>query len=277
MAKERIKIDDVELHISSGKQFSYKGTFSGKELAGIELRFGAKGQENIDLIEDLVRRDKVFVNDPFVEKEYEANIKLKSSSYQEGVDERSYVCEVEEVDAIPDFDILEINGSEFQVINYRESIHEKDKIGRYALLRLNENEFTALTKMFDLKVVDFRRIGIDDEPLQLRFSGGMYWSHHEEGDNIYYKQIVTFFPTDLEPSKINLASGNIQNALVQKVLALQVTVENLVEELLKTKTLDEKKKEELLSKNWRENVFEERLLQLFNSVYQVADAEDERL
>ena len=227
MTKERIKIDDVELHISSGKQFSYKGTFSGKELAGIELRFGAKGQENIDLIEDLVRRDKVFVNDPFVEREYEANIKLKSSSCQAGVDERSYVCEVEEVDAIPDFDILEINGSEFQVINYRESIHKKDKIGRYALLRLNESEFTALTKMFDLKVADFRRIGIDDEPLKLRFGGGMYWSHHEEGDNIYYKQIVTFFPTDLEPTKINLASGNIQNALVRKVLALQVTVENL--------------------------------------------------
>ena len=206
MPSKAIQINDLELTRSSGNPFNFNGILSESILSGIDLDFKVSGERNVASIEELFRCDTVEVYDPFIDRSYTATIRLISSSFQAGRPERHYRGQVKELDRVPDFSRLELNGQEFVLFRYKGEVIEKDKISHHALLKLNEEEFKIVNKMINQDSTKMRRIGVDEEQIILRFGGGMYWSQHEENGQTYFKYIVKLFPLDLKPSKINLAS-----------------------------------------------------------------------
>jgi hypothetical protein len=104
-----------------------------------------------------------------------------------------------EVDESPRFEVLEIEGEAFPISEYHETVERDNKVGRHALLK--------------------------------RHGAAFFWSRHEEGDKIFYKQIVRFYPQDLEPGALSLASGVVQDNLANIVIEMATKFNELVKEL----------------------------------------------
>lgn len=128
----------------------------------------------------LLDKDAITVEDPFVDCTYEAVIKVRSTSETQGSGWRRYSAEVRELGLVPDFDTLEVDGETFAVADYFEDEPEDDAVGRHALLRLPQEEFESLRAMVRRSREDgegwasLRRVGVDEEPLTVRYGGAMY-------------------------------------------------------------------------------------------------------
>lgn len=274
MEQKFIGINDFEMNAVAGLAFSFDGVFSGKKLAGIKLDFRVYGADQEDKIEELLQKERVTVKDPFIQRTYESSIRMLSSSFQEGKDEKSYVIELREIDSLPKFDFIEINDNRFNIISYKEELLS-DAIGRYALLRLSKDHFDQLSRMLREPTIKFKRIGVDDKPFELRFGGGMYWSQHSDHEGEYFKRIVSFFPPDLKESNLNLATGNIQSAMAHMLISLSLRFELLVKELATSQVISDEKKESLLSSHWKESVPIKQIDELYDKLELVEDAEKE--
>lgn len=275
MEASYIIIDGIRFAASSGVPFSFDGVFSKQKLSGIELSFTVYGAQDQEEIDGLLRKDKVTVEDPFTGQNYEATTFMRSNSFQVGKEEKSYVVELKQIDSIPPFDIVEIEGTTFQVLQYKESI-TSDKVGRHALLRLSKEEFERFRKLLEMPSVKFRRIGVDDVPLELRFGSSMYWSQHTEEDSKeYIKQIARLFPLDSEPSKLNLASGTTQAALARMVISLHARFELLVQQLATNNAISDETQSGLLGSGWKDLFPKEKINELCDGLEQVGDAEKE--
>ena len=128
-------------------------------------------------------------------------------------------------------------------------------------------------KLLGKSSVKFRRIGIDDDPLELRFGSAMYWSQHTDNDKEYFKQIVRLFPLDLEPSKLSMASAVAQDAMANMIVSLLGRFELLVKELATNKAISEEIKSALLGSSWRDLLPKEKISELYDELDQVDDAE----
>jgi len=276
MKESCISVDGINFPTEWGVPFSFDGVFSRQKLLGIELSFTVYGSHKQEQVENLLKKDKVIVEDPFGGQTYEASTWMKSSSLQVGKQEKSYVIELKQIETLPSFDMIEIEGITFRVLRYEESIAEtSDKIGRHSLLKLTKEEFEQFHKLLESSSVKFRRIGIDDVPLELRFGSRMYWSQHTDDGKEHFKQIVRLFPVDLEPSKLNLASGITQGVIARMLISVHARFELLVQELATNKVISAEIQTALLSSGWRDLLPNEKIDQLWDSLDQVEDAEQQ--
>jgi len=185
MTNSSIKVDDVTFDIAAGHPVSFQGKHSRKTLQGIDLDILVRSQDGIEQVEWLLDQETVQVNDPFAGRSYHASLRMISHSYQEGRPEHRYVCEVRERDIPSEFNILEIEGHQYPVARYIETDSLDDGIDGYALLLLSQEQFVEIQSLIKPGSVFMRRVGVDEEPLQVRYAGGMYWSQHGEGDSRY--------------------------------------------------------------------------------------------
>ncbi len=279
MPKNFITINDVKLNTSDGSPITFQGKHSGTTLAGIDFDFSVYGQENVEKMEKLLILDSVQVDDPFVNRTYKASVRMISSSYQEGRQERHYEAKIRELDTWPKFSILEIGRYKFSVLKYKETEYEDGIIGRFALLRLSKDQFGKLQELFKNKTVQIRRIDVDKKSITMKFMGVKYWSEHKEGRKTYYKQRVNFFPPETSVSKKNLATSTEVTSLAIFVLSLPIRLEALINELVKNNILTGKKRDMLLQKNWKKLLDKARKKEILKEtnlqLCKVLDAEEE--
>lgn len=275
MPDKTIKVGGIEFYADFGKPVAFHGKHSGKELSGIDLDFGVDEEGDIQQIEELFRQEIVQVEDPFVDRSYQATLRRTSYNYQVGSLRRHYRGEVREVDRCPHFEILEIENHQFRVLKYTEEDRDNDGVGRFILLRLSIEELIKLRSLMKPGPVAIRRIGVDEEVLTVRYGSKLYWSQHEDDGETYYKQIVIFLPPDLPPSKLDIASGTEQNALADMVGALSARFEVLINELVQGGVISYDKRAELLKDNWRELLDHARVSEIWWNRMRTSDAEEE--
>ena len=226
----------------------------------------------ISLVEELIEKGTVAVEDPFAARSYQATLTRKSSSYTQGRAERRYHLEVKEVDEALTFEVLEVEGNSFPVLRNRESA-DGDVIGIHILLRLTQEEFEKLQGLMKAGPIALRRIGIDDSPISLRLGGGLYWSSHQEDSQTFYKQIVRFYPEEHSPRRLNIASGQGQRALAEMVMALTARYEALLEILAESGHISRDNVDTLMTDDWRGLTEDARRILLISKLTEVEDAD----
>ena len=136
-------------------------------------------------------------------------------------------------------------------------------------------DFIELQNLLNPGPVQIRRVGVDEAPITVRYGSAMYWSQHTIGQETYYKHIVRFYPIDLAPSPIHLASGVAQQALILMVRTLSARFEALVDELAQKDIISQGRREELLGDDWKSLVDNSRLSEMDWEFRKVEDAETE--
>jgi len=276
MSDSYIKINDLSFRISTGHPITFEGKHSGRILSGIKLKVSVVGNEAISQIDELFTCERVQVDDPFVNRIYEATIRRTSLSYQNEQPERHYVAEVKEMDLPPVFEILEIEGNEFPVLKYIATDVDKDEVGHRVLLKLSREQFVTLNQLIKLGEISMRRIGVDEQPLKVRFGRYEYWSEHEEDNEKYYKKIVWFFPPETKQrTKLDLALGTAQDNLADMVFALSVRFKVLIEKLKETGALTDEICSDLMNDDWELLLDKTRIDELQWQLDRVQDAGDE--
>ena len=272
MERNQIQIDDIGINIQNGKEFSFEGLFSNKKLAGINLKLERVNQYNQQSIETLLKEKKVHVYDPFVEREYKAEITQRSNSFTVGSDVKSYDLVVKEIDEIPYFEKIEINGVCFSVLSYQESI-TSNTVSRQGVLMLTKDQFKQFRELLSEKSLEVRRVGIDEKPFEMRFGSSMFWSEHSESDTLYFKHIFRLFEKTLESSRLNLASGIVQNNAANMLVNLTANFESMVEILKLDDSLSDDTKNKLANISNNELSSKEILNNLYDKLEKVRDAE----
>ena len=172
------------------------------------------------------------------------------------------------------FDILEIEGHQFQVLKNVADLHD-EMIGMHILLRLSPEEFLEFCRLLKPGPVNIRRIGIDEDSIVRRFGGAQYWSLHTEDSHEFYKQIVRFFPLELPESRINIASRHAQNAHSRILLSLSERFETLAKILADNGHISQEEKMSLMDDEWEGLTDDERRIILRSKLSKVHDAESE--
>ena len=275
-----IKINDVTLDVRAGRPTSFYGRLSDKTLPGIDLDFHVTDPQIVEAIEQLAPQKTVQVTDPFVGQTYPASFRLISHSYTSGQPQHYFTCEVRALDIAPEFTVLEIDGDEFPVLASREQVvTEQDQEGIYSVivLRLTQAQFVAVQKLLSHDQLSIRRKGVDEKPLIVRHGSQMYWSKHVEDGETFYKQMVRLVhPSNFPSSKApGIALVTEQDILFRMVMALSARFERLSDELIEAGVISDEKRALLLSDNWKELLDQQRIDEIAQQTYRVADAEDE--
>ncbi|HYT36455.1 MAG TPA: hypothetical protein VEL49_04690 [Ktedonobacteraceae bacterium] len=275
MIYQQIQVNNFPFHPSFGSPVSFQGNLSGKTLAGIDVEFHIEGSGHSSEVDALLDQEVVTVEDPFVNRSYRASIRQTSHS---NFNDRAanYHFELREIDMTPEFKILEIEGHQYPVARFVERDLGEEGVDRDVLLHLSKEQFEEVQSLFKPGPILVRRIGVDEEPLTVRYGGGMYWSQHEEGDNTYYKQIVHLVPIDIPVSnKINLAIGTEQEALVRMVCSLTARFEALVNELAQNNVISLERKSAIIGDDWKGLLDTQRIEDITRQTMRVRDADEE--
>jgi hypothetical protein len=269
----KIKIGEVEILIRAGEEFSFEGLFSNKTLAGINLKL-----ENVDRyyqkrIEDLLKEKEVDVYDPFAAREYSAEISQRSNSYTVGSEVKTYELTVKEIDKIPYFEEIEINGNIFNVLSYQESIIS-DTVSRQGVLKLTSEEFNKFRKLLSESSISVKRVGVDEEPFNMRFGSQMFWSKHKEDEGEYFKHIFRLFDKSVKPGKLDFASGIIQGNAANMLISLSSKFEELLEALKSDNSLADDTKDKLQTLSRDSIPSKELINNLYDNLVKVMDAEE---
>src|SRR6266699_3823113 len=275
-----IKINDVTLDVRAGHPTSFHGKLSDKTLPGIDMDFHVTDPQSVVAIERLASQETVQVTDPFTEQTYPASYRLISHSHKSGQPQHYFTCEVRALDTAPEFNILEMDGDEFPVLASREQVvteQDQEGIYRVIVLRLTQAQFVAVQKLLRHDELSIRRKGVDEKPLVVRPGSRMYWSKHTEDGQTFYKQMVRLvhpsnFPSGKAPG---IALVTEQDILFRMVMALSARFERLSDELVEAGVVSDNKRALLLSDNWRELLDQQRIDEIAQQTYRVADAEDE--
>lgn len=274
MTYQQIRVNNFPFHSSFGSPVSFQGNLSEKTLAGIDVEFRIEGSGHNSEVDELLKEKVVTVEDPFVNRSYSASIRLTSHSDFNGRS-ATYQFELTEIDVAPEFKMLEIEGHQYPVTRHVESDLREEGVDRYALLHLSVEQFEEVQRLIKPGSIKVRRTGVDEEPLTVRYGGGMYWSQHQEGGNTYYKQIVHFVPVDIPPSPFTLASGAKQDALAEMVCSLTVRFEALVNELAQNNVISPERQSALLGNDWRGLLDSQRIDDITRQTMRVHDADEE--
>lgn len=267
-----IKINEVDVQQRLGDPFSFEGIFSNQLLSGINLNLPNIFSAEQRLIESIIDEGTVNVSDPFSGREYRATIRMVSSSFTVGQDTKSYTLELKEVDSWVHISEIEIEGEVFPVIKYDEFLTHDD-IGRKAVLRLDKKQFISIRSMLLKHELSVRRVGVDNEPLKLRFGSKLFWSKHDEEGSEFWKHIIRLYPVGSEGSGIDVASAIIQQNLSAIVVELSSKLNVLINALAETKAISDELKAEILGNAWKEKVNESDFNAIWDSLEQVIDAE----
>lgn len=263
----------MEFNPTAATSFTFKGPFSGEEMHGLAVDVTVLEEEH-EKLEEILEEREVEVFDSHRDRLYRATPHTRSSSYTVGSGVRRYEFTVREIDRPPDVNSIEIQGRSFDVIRYRESLEDNELISRHAILRLTEDEFADLLQLFELDRVEIRRVGVDEQPLVVRFGGGSYWSSEEENDETIIKQIVRFYPPELPSSRNLLASGTGQSILRDMVADLSIRYTALIETLSDKNLLTEEEATRLKWHSVTELMPERRIRIAQSYLWFVADAEE---
>jgi hypothetical protein len=276
MPNESIRVNDTPFHASLGRPVSFVSKRSGRLLAGIDIDVRADGLNSSEMLENLFSQEAVSIYDPFVNRLYQATIQNVSHSYRNGNSAQHY-CEIRELDIIPEFNILEIEGHEFPVLKYIENDLREDRVVMFALLRLSQEHFAQLQSLFKHEPVQIRRIGIDADPIAVNFGGSLYWSKHEDRAT-YYKHIVSLIPDsspiDSAANRFGEAIRTSQIPIINMVLALSTRFEVLLDELTRYNVINSEKRSELLGENWEELLDQVRIEEIKSQTRRIHDAEE---
>jgi len=269
----KIKIGEVEIHIRAGEEFSFEGLFSNKTLAGINLKL-----ENVDRyyqkrIEDLLKEKEVGVYDPFAAREYRAEISQRSNSYTVGSEVKTYELTVKEIDKIPYFEEIEINGNIFNVLSYQESIIS-DTVSRQGVLKLTSEDFNKFRELLSESSISVKRVGVDEESFNMRFGSQMFWSKHKEDEVEYFKHIFRLFDKSVKPGKLDFASGIIQGNAANMLISLSSKFEELLEALKSDNSLADDTKDKLQALSRDSIPSKELVNNLYDNLVKVMDAEE---
>ena len=268
-----IKIGDIELYSQAGEPFSFDGLFSNQTLSGINLKLEKLNESAQTKIENLLKEKTIDVEDPFTQRKYQAEIVQRSSSFTVGIEGKSYQLEVKEIDKIPNFKQLEINGVAFDLLEYRERL-TSDTITRQGVLKLSQEQYESFRNLLSEKTLKVRRLGVDDEAMELRFGSRMFWSKHKEDDKTYYKHIFRLFELTLKASNLDMASGVILDNAARLLIRLSSNTEELINILKNDTSLSEKTIENLDKIGARSFVSDEYIDNLLDSLEEVIDAEE---
>lgn len=244
MEYQNIKINDLEFAISSGHPTLVKGRRYRKPMAGIDLKFSVWGADKKKCIEDLFASKGITVEDPFAKRTYKAKCRIISSSYEKGSSlhhYHHYQVKVMELEISPKVKELAIQGQNFKVVRYKERrLDKRSGFSITALLQLTDEEFTQLKASQTFNSVNVQRMGTDKNPVALAWGHGLHWANHEGKSGRHIYQVVKFYPPDMVPSRLSLHDLTIQNAVLNReVLAAQVRLESLLNQLVLNKVIDQ--------------------------------------
>jgi len=276
------KIDGIEFSQRTAERASFLGRFSSKELAGVNFRVHARSPQEGEIIDALFDRDTVIVEDPFVGRTYEATIHLSTSSYTAGEPAKYYTGEVREFDHPPAFNEIEINGYIYPVLAKREHLQDEENIVRYVIVRLTEDEFVALHQMIrqldDLRIVQMRRVDVDESAFPARLGFEQYWSKHVDDGATYYKKILRLFPPltaeKLKTAKSPLIASALELGLLRgSMTILQMRFEALCDALVERGALPSEKRDDIMGDKVDVLLHEARRERIFLESVLVTDAE----
>lgn len=280
MANGLITVNGIEFNQEYGHAFTFVGKHSGQRLAGIRFdRLPDAGRRwNAQDIDELVAQQQVYVDDPFTQRSYNATIQVLSTEYTlpatQGAGSGRFQVELKELDLVPKVELLEIEGHQFPVLQYKESDADEQSVVREAVLQLSRQELDTLHSLIGPEILHIRRIGTDTNPFPVRCGSLLYWSKHVKNGQTYYKQVVRFVPPDFASPSIDIATGTQHNALEELVIALQVRHEALVQELASLKVISENCRVNLSREDWASLTNPSRINEISWQAICVPDAEE---
>ena len=274
-----IKINDVALDVRAGRPMSFYGKLSDKTLPGIDMDLHVTGPQIAEAIKKLNSNETVHLTDAFVGQAYPASFRIMSHSYTNGQPQHYFTCEVRALDIAPEFNILEMDGDEFPVLATREQVvteQDQEGIYRVIILRLTQAQFVVVQELLRRDEISIRRKGVDDKPLTVRHGSRMFWSKHVEDGETFYKQMVRLVHPSTFPSpKVGIAMIAEQDILFRMVMALSARFERLSDELVEAGVISNEKRALLLGDDWKELLDQQRINEIAQQTYRVADAQEE--
>ena len=269
-----VEIGGIGFTLPSADPFTFPGVHSGTDLSGLTVELTARSTADVDRIEELLAERTATVVDPFVDRQYDARLTLRSTSHQDGRPEKWYCFEVRELDHVKTFSTLEIEGQPFTVIRNTES-SDNGVVGFHVLLQLSSDEFNQFHNLLRPSPVQVRRVGVDETPITRRFGTAGFWSSHQEEPEEFRKRIVHLYPVDPPPSRLDIASGTVQAALADMVIAVSARYEALIAILVANGQLNEDDARNLTQGAWQELVDDQRRVALRSDLRKIDDAEAE--
>lgn len=270
MENREIQIGEIEIHSRAGEGFTFEGVFSNKALSGINLKLENVDKYNQEKIENLLKEKEIDIYDPFSAREYKGTITQKSNSFTVGREVKSYEITVKEIDQIPYFEEIELNGVCFSVLSYEESI-TSNTVSRQGVVKLTKDQFEKFRELLSVKSLEVRRVGVDEKPFEMRFGSQMFWSVHDEDETTYFKHIFRLFDTTLDSNGMDLGSGVIQRNAANMLIDLTSKFESLVEVLKADSSLSDDTKNKLLDINSNELSSKELIGKLYDRLEKVID------
>ncbi|OBS96769.1 hypothetical protein A9257_10200 [Vibrio cyclitrophicus] len=238
-----LKISEDEIHVKFATPSQLDCQFSKNKLDVITLDLQNLNIPSQELVEGWLAAGEVDVINPFTEREYKAKTYQRSTSFQAGRSEKSYKIELIELEEPIQITEIELNGESFDVINYKESIVD-GTVSKQGVIKVSNLD--TFRQLFSEKSINVLRVGVDDEPVLMRFGSLMHWSKHTEGDEVYYKQIFRLFDIDLEsPKKLSVANAIHQNNLKSLTVHYALKFETLLHILKEDENLSEATKQKL--------------------------------
>lgn len=238
-----LKINESEVNIECATQLQLDCEFSENKLDVIKLELSDLDLSQQKIVESWVAAEDVNVLNPFTEREYKAKAHRRSESFQVGQDTKSYQIEIIELEEPTQISQIELNGQSFDVISYQESIVD-GTLAKEGVIRVND--LTKFRQLFSEESINVLRVGVDSEPVVMRFGSLMHWSEHSENDEVYYKQIFRLFDVDLEPSSnFAFADATHQHNLKKLAVNYALKFETLLHVLQEDENLSEVTKQKL--------------------------------
>jgi len=244
MTNDAFVLGDLKLNPGIVRRDTYLGIHSGRELSKFEVNLSTGTPAQTASVEQLLEKKRVQCFDPEQQRAFDVELTLQSSSYQSGRPEKRFSIAASEIDTWPVVENVEIEGIRFAVSQYRETDEGEGRVGRHAILTLNDEELRQLRQLVRPGRVSVRRVGVDTEPLSLRFGGMQCWSENTVGDQGKIKQIVRFYSADPDPKSPPFASAVIQQNTALLAIEAAHKLNCLVDELRRNGVLSEKKASE---------------------------------
>ncbi|HHP0489448.1 hypothetical protein [Vibrio harveyi] len=267
-----IKINENTVGIECATQSQLDCQFSKNKLDVITLDLQDLNVTEQKIVEGWLAAEEVEVFNPFTEREYKAKTHQRSTSFQTGRAVKSYKIELTELEEPIQISQIELNGQVFDVVKYQESI-VRGTVSKEGVIKVHDlNKFREL---FFEKSINVLRVGVDEEPVTMRFGSLMHWSEHSEDDDVYYKQIFRLFDVDLESSsKFGFANGIHQNNLKKLAVQYALKFETLLQILKEDESLSEATKQKLKAFEIDESIENKMYHTIHDNFDLVQEAED---
>lgn len=244
MTNDAFLLGDLKLNPGIVRRDRYLGIHSGRELSKFEVNVSTATPAQTASVEQLLEKKRVQCFDPEQQRAFDVELTLQSSSYQSGRPEKRFSISASEIDTWPAVETLEIEGVRFTVSQYRETDEGGGHVGRHAMLKLDEEQLRQVRLLVKPGRVSVRRVGIDVEPLSLRFGGMQCWSEDTTNDQKEIQQIIRLYSVDPDQKSPEFASAVIQHNTALLAIEAAHKLNGLVDELRRNGVLSEEKASE---------------------------------